>query len=105
MSLEGKTIFSTGGSRGTGQAIAMRCVAAGANIVIAASAEQYELMRRDAKRYAGHFFIDEGLLRETGVTDFSHYAVDPTVPLVQDLFVQKSADSVELFNKFLVVKI
>ncbi|MFP4519972.1 MAG: SDR family oxidoreductase [Oceanicaulis sp.] len=36
MSLEGKTLFITGASRGIGEAIAVRCAADGANIVIAA---------------------------------------------------------------------
>lgn len=36
MSLKGKTIFMTGGSRGIGQAIALKAAADGANIVIAA---------------------------------------------------------------------
>ncbi len=35
----------------------------------------------------GEFFIDEDLLREHGVTDFSGYAVDPTQPLVPDFFI------------------
>jgi citronellol/citronellal dehydrogenase len=35
----------------------------------------------------GQFFFDEILLREAGVTDFSHYAVDPNSSLIQDLFV------------------
>jgi hypothetical protein len=33
-------------------------------------------------RSNGQFFIDEALLRETSVTDFSGYAVDPSQPLV-----------------------
>jgi citronellol/citronellal dehydrogenase len=36
MSLKGKTLFVTGGSRGIGLAIAKRCAADGANVVIAA---------------------------------------------------------------------
>jgi citronellol/citronellal dehydrogenase len=47
----------------------------------------YELARRTFREETGQFFIDETLLRETGITDFSHYAVDPTQPLVQTLFL------------------
>ena len=47
----------------------------------------YELMQRSAEDCTGNFFIDETLLREVGVTNFSHYAVDPGVPLMQDLFI------------------
>lgn len=36
---------------------------------------------------SGRFFLDEEVLRERGVTDFSHYAVEPGKPLASDLFV------------------
>lgn len=39
MSLRNKTIFMTGGSRGIGRAIALKCAADGANIVIAAKTD------------------------------------------------------------------
>ncbi|WP_010301237.1 SDR family oxidoreductase [Candidatus Odyssella thessalonicensis] len=39
MSLKGKTIFITGGSRGIGRAIALRCAQDGANIIIAAKTD------------------------------------------------------------------
>ncbi|MCU1716118.1 SDR family oxidoreductase [Pseudomonas sp. 5P_3.1_Bac2] len=42
MSLKGKTLFITGGSRGIGREIALKCAADGANLVIAAkSAEEH----------------------------------------------------------------
>lgn len=47
----------------------------------------YELARRTFREATGQFFIDEALLRESGITDFSHYAVDPTQPLMQTLFL------------------
>lgn len=47
----------------------------------------YELTRRTFQEATGRFFIDETLLREAGTSDFSHYAVDPTQPLVQTLFL------------------
>ena len=36
--------------------------------------------------FHGRFLIDEDVLREAGVTDFSRYAVDPSQPL-PDLFL------------------
>ncbi len=47
----------------------------------------YELARRTFQEATGRFFIDETLLREAGISDFSHYAVDPIQPLVQTLFL------------------
>ncbi len=35
----------------------------------------------------GHYCIDESLLRQAGVEDFSPYAVDPTAELAPDLFI------------------
>lgn len=46
-----------------------------------------EVLIRDAKSNNGRFFIDEEVLREAGVTDFSAYAVDPSKPLLPDLFL------------------
>lgn len=40
MLLQGKTVVITGASRGIGRAIALRCAAAGANVVIAAKSDQ-----------------------------------------------------------------
>lgn len=47
----------------------------------------YELAHRTFQEATGQFFIDETLLQESGISDFSHYAVDPTQPLVQTLFL------------------
>jgi citronellol/citronellal dehydrogenase len=44
----------------------------------------YELLSR---KCTGRFYTDEELLKEAGVVDFSHYAVDPKVPLMQALFI------------------
>ena len=45
------------------------------------------ILARDPKETTGRFFIDEEVLREAGITDFSGYAVDPTTQLAPDLFV------------------
>jgi len=42
---------------------------------------------RDARTTSGHFFIDDEVLAETGVTDFSGYVMDPSLPLLPDLFL------------------
>lgn len=47
----------------------------------------YEISRKTFYEATGQFFIDECLLREAGISDFSCYAVDPTHPLVQTLFL------------------
>ncbi len=47
----------------------------------------YALSQRTFHDWTGQFFTDEALLRETGIVDFSHYAVDPDAPLVQPLFI------------------
>lgn len=42
---------------------------------------------RDSRSASGHFYIDEAVLREEGVTDFAPYAVTPGMPLQPDLFL------------------
>ncbi|MES2345380.1 MAG: SDR family oxidoreductase [Chlamydiota bacterium] len=49
----------------------------------------FALILRKSHECTGQFFTDEALLRETGIVDFSHYAVDPSVPLMQALFIPK----------------
>jgi citronellol/citronellal dehydrogenase len=45
------------------------------------------IVRRDSRSATGHFYIDESVLREEGVTDFSVYAVTPGVEPFTDLFL------------------
>lgn len=45
------------------------------------------ILLRDSATTSGNFFIDEAVLRESGVNDFSHYAVDASVPEFKDLFL------------------
>lgn len=55
----------------------------------------FEVLQRNARDCTGNFFIDEIILREAGVTDFLNYAVDPNVPLVQDLFIPEKITSAD----------
>ncbi|NVB38925.1 NAD(P)-dependent oxidoreductase [Pseudenhygromyxa sp. WMMC2535] len=47
----------------------------------------YEVLTRDAKSCTGNFFIDDEILREAGVEDFSRYAIDPNFELAPDFFL------------------
>jgi citronellol/citronellal dehydrogenase len=45
------------------------------------------ILTRPSRDFTGRFCIDEDVLREAGVVDFTPYAVDPSAPLLPDLFV------------------
>jgi len=47
----------------------------------------HAVLTRPSGECTGNFFIDEDLLRSSGVTDFKSYAVDPEAELFQDFFV------------------
>ena len=47
----------------------------------------HAILVRDAKGFSGQFLIDDEVLAEAGVTDLSGYAVDPSRPLLPDLFL------------------
>ena len=47
----------------------------------------HAILTRPSREYTGHFAIDDEVLRETGVTDFDHYAVEPGATLLPDLFL------------------
>lgn len=50
----------------------------------------YEILTRPSRDCTGNFFIDDEVLREAGVTDFTPYQVDPSLDeseLVPDFFV------------------
>ena len=47
----------------------------------------YSILTRPSRETTGNFFIDELVLREAGVTDFSHYAPGAKGPLAGDFFV------------------
>jgi citronellol/citronellal dehydrogenase len=45
------------------------------------------ILTSDARANTGQFYIDEEVLKKSGVEDFDRYAVTPGVPLFRDLFV------------------
>lgn len=45
------------------------------------------VLTQPSRQCTGNFFIDEAVLRQTGVTDFARYAVDPTKPVMKDIFL------------------
>ena len=45
------------------------------------------ILSQNPKETTGQFFIDEDVLRESGIIDFNAYAVDPTTDLAPDLFI------------------
>jgi len=47
----------------------------------------HAILTRDARATTGNFFIDDEVLRESGVTDFDVYAVKPGMSLLPDLFL------------------
>ncbi len=53
---------------------------------LVADAAHY-ILTQPSRSFTGRFLIDEEVLREAGVSDFSSYAVDPQAPLITDLFV------------------
>ncbi|HWY60906.1 MAG TPA: NAD(P)-dependent oxidoreductase [Rhizomicrobium sp.] len=50
----------------------------------------YAIFQKDAKRFGGNFLIDDTFLASEGVGDFDRYRVDPSKPLLPDLFVPDS---------------
>ena len=48
----------------------------------------YAIFNHDSRAATGHFYIDEVVLREAGVTDFEAYAVTPGAKLYTDLFLE-----------------
>jgi citronellol/citronellal dehydrogenase len=47
----------------------------------------HAVLMRDARTTTGRFFLDEDVLREAGVQDFTRYAMKPGAPLLPDLFL------------------
>jgi citronellol/citronellal dehydrogenase len=47
----------------------------------------YAIVTKNSREVTGNFFLDEVVLKENGVTDFSVYAVNPEVDLYPDFFL------------------
>ena len=54
---------------------------------IVADAAAYIFAQKDLS-YTGQFFIDEEVLRRAGIKNFEPYAVNPSNPLMNDLFIE-----------------
>jgi citronellol/citronellal dehydrogenase len=49
----------------------------------------HAILCQEARHCTGHFYLDEDVLRATGVRDFDRYAIKPGAPLMRDLFLDK----------------
>lgn len=47
----------------------------------------HEILCRDSRECTGNFFLDENVLRGTGMKNFDQYSVVPGKPLMKDLFL------------------
>ncbi len=47
----------------------------------------FYILQRSSAECTGHFFLDEEILSQEGITDFSSYAVNPNEKLMKDLFL------------------
>ena len=59
------------------------------------------ILSKNSKEFTGNFCIDDVLLSEEGVTDFSVYRVDPKQPLWRDFFVPDNTPQVEQLFDFM----
>ncbi|MBI5007418.1 MAG: NAD(P)-dependent oxidoreductase [Nitrosomonadales bacterium] len=49
----------------------------------------HAILLRDSRTFSGHFFIDDEVLRASGVKNLDHYAVSPGEKLYGDLFLER----------------
>ena len=47
----------------------------------------FYILQKPATECTGNLFLDEDVLRDAGITDLAHYAVNPGGPLQKDLYV------------------
>ena len=45
------------------------------------------IFSKPSREFTGNFLIDDSFMAGEGVTDFTQYRVDPSVPLMPDFFV------------------
>ncbi len=53
----------------------------------------HAILMRPARQCTGNFFIDDAVLFEAGVRDFTPYSVEPSAILIGDLFVGADASA------------
>jgi len=51
----------------------------------------YVIMTKDSRSFTGNFCIDEEVLKDVGISDFSKYAVQPGHPLMPDFFLDEAS--------------
>lgn len=56
----------------------------------------YQLLLKQSGECSGQFLIDEDFLKESGVTDFSCYAIHPESALMQSLFTPSEQNMLEV---------
>lgn len=47
----------------------------------------HAILSKPARAFTGNFLIDDTVLYDEGVREFTHYSVDPALPLMGDMFV------------------
>ncbi len=52
----------------------------------------HAIFTRPARDCSGNFFVDDEVLASEGVSDLSHYAVQPGAPLILDFFLDSGPD-------------
>ena len=48
----------------------------------------YVILTKPSRDFTGNFCIDDAVIEDEGITDLSHYAVNPELPLSPDFFVE-----------------
>ena len=58
----------------------------------------YAIASENASKVTGHFYVDEDVLRDRGVEDFSQYALDPEEKLIRDMFIGNPEDAFKFID-------